>query len=344
MNVVIYARYSSHSQTEQSIEGQIAVCKEFAKKNNYTIVGEYIDRALTGRTDKRPEFQKMIHDSDKKLFNGVLVYQLDRFARNRYDSANYKAKLKKNNVKVFSAKENISDDASGILVESLLEGMAEYYSAELSQKVMRGMNINAKKFLYNGGILPLGLKIDENKKYQIDKNTAPIVKKIFEMYKDGQTMSEIVTYLNNKNIKNALGHNFTKNYLHNMLTNKKYIGTYKYKDQEFEDIIPAIIDKKTFSIVQNRICKNKRDPAKTKAKEEYLLTTKLFCGKCKDMMVGVSGTSRTKNIYHYYSCNKARIKKCDKKNIRKEYIEDLVIKYSRDILKEDTIDIIAKNT
>ena len=128
MNVVIYARYSSHNQTEQSIEGQILVCNEYAKRNNYTIVGEYIDRALTGTNDNRPEFKKMIEDSNKKYFQGVLVYQLDRFARNRYDSATYKNKLKKNGVRVFSAKENISDDASGVLMESLLEGMAESYS------------------------------------------------------------------------------------------------------------------------------------------------------------------------------------------------------------------------
>ncbi len=141
MNVVIYARYSSHNQTEQSIEGQLATCYEYAEKNSYNIVAEYIDRALSGTSDNRPEFQKMIEDSNRKHFQGVLVYQLDRFARNRFDSATYKARLKKNGVRVLSARENISDDASGILVEGLLESMAEYYSAELSQKIKRGMLI-----------------------------------------------------------------------------------------------------------------------------------------------------------------------------------------------------------
>lgn len=89
---VIYARFSSHSQTEQSIEGQLRECYEFAMRSDITIVGEYIDRALTGTSDKRPQFLKMIEDSKKKNFEYVLVYQLDRFARNRYDSANYKAK------------------------------------------------------------------------------------------------------------------------------------------------------------------------------------------------------------------------------------------------------------
>ena len=132
MNVVIYARFSSHSQTEQSIEGQLKVCYEYAESNHYTVVGEYIDRAISGTTDNRAEFQRMISDSDRHTFEGVLVYQLDRFARNRYDSAINKAKLKKNGVRVLSAKENIADDASGILVEGVLESMAEYYSVELS--------------------------------------------------------------------------------------------------------------------------------------------------------------------------------------------------------------------
>lgn len=128
--VVIYARFSSHSQTEQSIEGQLRECYEYAKRQDLLVVAEYIDRALTGTTDKRPEFLRMIEDSKKKIFDYVLVYQLDRFARNRYDSANYKAKLKKNGVRVLSAKENITEDASGILIEGVLESMAEYYSVE----------------------------------------------------------------------------------------------------------------------------------------------------------------------------------------------------------------------
>ena len=165
MNVVIYARFSSHSQTEQSIEGQLKVCYEYAESNHYTVVGEYIDRAISGTTDNRAEFQRMISDSDKHTFEGVLVYQLDRFARNRYDSAINKAKLKKNGVRVLSAKENIADDASGILVEGVLESMAEYYSAELSEKVIRGHTENALKCKYNGGTPTFGYVIDKDMQY-----------------------------------------------------------------------------------------------------------------------------------------------------------------------------------
>jgi len=111
-NCVIYARYSSHKQNDTSIEAQLAECKAFAERNGYNVVGEYIDKAISGKSDERPEFLRMIEDSSKGRFSKIAVYQLDRLARNRYDSAIYKAKLKKNGVKVLSAKENISDDAS----------------------------------------------------------------------------------------------------------------------------------------------------------------------------------------------------------------------------------------
>ena len=123
-----------------------------------TILRTYIDRALSAKTDNRPDFQRMIKDSAKGLFDTVIVWKLDRFARNRYDSARYKAQLKKYGVKVLSATENISDGPEGIILESLLEGMAEYYSAELAEKVIRGHTENALKCKYNGGTPTFGYK------------------------------------------------------------------------------------------------------------------------------------------------------------------------------------------
>ncbi len=338
MNVVIYARYSSHSQTEQSIEGQLKECYEFAKKNDFNIIGEYIDRAITGTSDNRPEFKKMIEDSSKKTFSGVLVYQLDRFARNRYDSATYKNKLKKNGVRVYSARENISQDASGILVEGLLESMAEYYSAELSQKIVRGMEINASKFMHTGGNnVSLGFKIDKEKHYQIDEETAPIVKKIFEMYINGSTMAEIIRYLNAHNYKTMRGTEFNKNSIRKILLNKRYIGCYIYKNKITPNAIPRIIDDEIFKKAEEMMFKNKKAPARARAKAEYLLTTKLFCGYCKEMMTGVSSTSHTGKKYHYYSCKNAIKKICDKKKVSKEYIEDLIVVKARKILTKENI-------
>ena len=134
MKAVIYARYSSDNQREESIEGQIRECTEYAVRNDITILSSYVDRALSARTADRPEFQRMIADSEKRLFDVVLVWKLDRFSRDRYDSAHYKHILKKNGVRVISARENISEGPEGIILESMLEGYAEYYSAELSER------------------------------------------------------------------------------------------------------------------------------------------------------------------------------------------------------------------
>ena len=157
MTAVIYARYSSDSQREASIEGQLRDCKDYAEKNGITVVGTYIDRAYSAKTDDRPEFQHMIKDSAKKIFDVVLVWKLDRFARNRYDAVNYKHQLEKNGVHLVSAMEPISQGPEGIMVESMLIGMAEYYSAELALKVARGERENALQCKYNGGGCAAGL-------------------------------------------------------------------------------------------------------------------------------------------------------------------------------------------
>ncbi len=344
MNVVIYARFSSHSQNEQSIEGQLKVCYEFAKQKGYKIIAEYIDRAISGKeAENRLEFQRMISDSAKRQFEGVLVYQLDRFARNRYDSAIYKSKLKKYGVRVLSAKENISDDASGILMEAVLEGMAEYYSVELSQKIKRGMSINAEKGLAIGGMKILGYKI-KDKRYVIDEEIASIVKKIFEMYVAGNTMAQIIRYLNENNVKTALGNEFGKNSIRRILTNKKYIGVYTYKGIERTDSLPKIIDDETFRQAQIKLEKNKKAPARAKANEEmYLLSTKIFCGHCEASIVGVSGTSRNGKVHQYYQCSSNRKKKCTLKPVKKSQIEELVIKTIMTILTDEKIDQIATN-
>ena len=156
MTGIIYARYSSDNQPEESIEE----CTEYAKRNDITIIDTYIDRAFSATTDKRPAFQKMIKDSAKNMFDVIIVCKLDRFARNRYDSAHYKAQLRKNGVKVISANENISKGSEGIIFESVLEGMAEYYSADLSEKVIRGLTENAMKCKFNGGPITFRFNFD----------------------------------------------------------------------------------------------------------------------------------------------------------------------------------------
>ena len=285
----------------------------------------------------------MIEDSAKRQFQAVIVYRLDRFTRNRYDSAIYKARLKKNGVKVLSAMENLNGSPESIIMESLLEGMAEYYSVELSQKITRGMRENALKGKALGGQRVLGYKVNSDCYFEIDETTAPVVVDIFKLYSSGKTVKEICDILNARGVKTARGGAFNKNSLHTILTNKKYIGIYKTKYGEIVGGIPAIIDKELFEMVALRMEQNKKAPARAKAEINYLLSTKLFCGKCRSAMVGESGTSKTGKKYYYYACvKKKREKACDKSNVKKDWIEDLVIQRTvTDILKDDVIEKIA---
>lgn len=340
---VIYARYSSHSQRDESIEGQLRECHEYAVKNDYLILEEYCDRALTGKTDNRAGFQKMIKDAKNNKFNYVLVYKLDRFARNRYDSAMYKNMLKKHNIKVISIKENISDSPEGIILESVLEGMAEYYSANLSQNIKRGMVENALQCKFNGSGCPLGYKITPDKHFELDEMGAKIVKEIFTMYASGKNSAEIIQYCNAKGYRTAKGQDFNKNSVSRILANEKYIGTYRHGDIVIENGIPAIVDKFLFDKVQAMLKKNYVSRARGKATVDYLLSGKLFCGHCNGHMVGAYGTGKSGKKHYYYQCATRKEKHtCDKDNVKKDWIENIVIKTTvEQVLTDENIEVIA---
>lgn len=343
MKAVIYARYSSDNQREESIEGQLRECKEYAERNGILVLQSYIDRALSAKTDNRPEFQRMIRDSAKGLFDTVLIWKLDRFARNRYDSAHYKSQLKKNGVRVISATEQISDGPEGIILESMLEGMAEYYSAELAQKINRGLRENALKGKNNGGSISLGYRLGEDRRLRIDPLTAPVVREIFQRYADGETVREIIETLNKRHLLTRKGHEFRMNSFNRLLKNRKYIGEYRYKDVVIPDAIPAIVPKELFERVQERMKKNQRAPARAKAEEEYLLTTKLFCGHCGRMMIGESGKGRNGTIHRYYKCGAAKRRQgCHKKAVKKDWIEHIAVMYTiQRVFQDDLIAQIA---
>ena len=343
--VILQAAEALDNQREESIEGQIRECTAYAEKNGITIVKHYIDRAISAKTDNRPEFQQMIKDSDKKLFDIVLVWKLDRFARNRYDSARYKTQLKKNGVKLMSATEIISEGPEGIILESVLEGYAEYYSADLSEKVIRGMTENALKGKFTGGAIPFGYIINADHRFEIDPLTAPFVAKTFQRYNDGQTMREIRDWLNEKGVKNQRGGLMTFNTIQHMLNNRRYIGELKYRDVLIPDVIPSIVSAELFNDVQEKMLKNKKAPARRKAEDDSLLTTKLFCGYCGALMFGESGTSRTGEVHRYYKCATAKKHKgCKKKTVRKQWLEDLAVNQTMQLVKDDSAmeSIIAK--
>ena len=323
IRAVIYARYSSSGQREESIEGQLRECYDFANRNGLNVIGEYIDKALTGKTDKRPDFQRMLRDSDRGHFDAVIMWKMDRFARNRYDSAMYKYKLKKNGVRLFYAKETIPDGPEGIILESVMEGYAEYYSENLSQNVRRGMYDSALELKTLGRKI-IGYKTGPDGRFEIDPGQAAIVRRIFEEYAAGECAKDIYTRLNDEGHRTSRDGLFNKNSLRRILENEKYIGVYEFEDIRVEDGVPAIVDRQLFEKVQRMIKKNHTSPGAKR--EQFLLTAKLFCGHCGAAMTGDGGTGRAGKVYYYYTCNNRKYNhSCKKERAAKDKIEQRVV-------------------
>lgn len=346
INAVIYARYSSHSQGEQSIEGQLEKAYAYAAAKGYRVVHEYVDRAQSGRTDKRDEFQQMLKDTAKKQFQVIILWKVDRFGRNREEIALNKIKCKRNGVRVEYVAENIPDSPEGVILESVLEGIAEYYSLQLSQNVRRGQAVSVQKCQSVGGVRPLGYLTDENKRYVIDPKNAPTVKLIFTMYTEGYTVKEIIDHLNDQGLTTAKGKPFTKNSLYSILNNEKYTGVYIHNDTRTEGGMPRIIEPELFQKVQELMKVNRRAPSHKWSRADYILTDKLFCGKCGTSMVGECGTGKSGATYNYYICSKRkRFKACDKKAVRQDWIEGIVLREIKRILHNDElVEFIAENT
>lgn len=339
---VIYARYSSYRQDERSIEGQLEDCMRYAEQNNLKVVGEYIDRAKSGtEAEHRPEFQRMIKDSEKNVFSVVLVYKLDRFARNRYDSAMYKAKLKKHGVRVVSATEAISEEAEGVILESLLEGLAEYYSKNLAQNVTRGMRVARSHGTFTGGTVPYGYRV-EGKKLVPDEIEARVVRRVFELYADHMPMADIIEKLNNEGYKPRKGTKFAINSFYRVLRSRKYIGEYELDGVQYPDIYPKIVDEELFNKVQERLKQNRTYKQRSDS-VTYQLQGKVFCGMCGAPMIGECGRGKTGITYHYYTCtNRKKNHTCKKKNEKKDFLEWYVVEQTVDyILTPERTEYIA---
>lgn len=332
---VIYARYSSSGQREESIEGQLRECKQYARQNGITIVGEYIDKALTGKTDKRPDFQRMLRDSERGIFDVVITWKIDRFARNRYDSAMYKYKLKKNGVRIFYAKETIPEGPEGIILEGIMESYAEYYSENLSQNVKRGNYDSALERKTVGNVC-YGLTSGPDGRYQIVPAEAAVVRRIFEEYADGRRMLDIYKQLNEEGYRTRRGGLFNKNSCRRILQNKKYAGIYEYADIYDESGIPPIVDRPLFDKVQKMLEVNHKSPSRRNEVGGFLLTTKLFCGLCGAPMTGDGGTSRSGQVHAYYTCNNRKYARtCKKERAKKQWIEDIVVKALIELVHSD---------
>ena len=337
MKAVIYARYSSDNQREESIEGQVRECLAFAERKGYTVIRTYIDRALSGtRADNRPEFQQMISDSTLREFQYVIVWKIDRFSRDKFDSVKYKYALKSSGVSVISATEPIDGSPEGQMMESVFEGISVYYIKDLAQKTSRGMTENAIKGKFNGGTLTFGYTIDENHHFQLDPVNAPIVLDVFTRYSEGETIRSILDDINSKMSNN--GRKFTYHFLNWTLNNRRYLGEYKFQDTVNNEAIPPIVTQELFDKCQHRLNVNKHKAGSFKKnKEKYLLTGKIFCGICGATISGISGTGKCKSIYRYYKCMNVKKHKCNKKPVQKELIENIVLNAALDIFKDKAL-------
>ena len=347
MDVVIYARYSSDNQTEESITAQLRACREYADKNGHTVTGEYIDRAMTARSDARPEFQRMIADSDKRGFTGVIVHKLDRFSRDRYDHAIYKKKLRNNGVRVMSVLENLDDSPESVVTESVLEGFSEYFSRNLARETRKGLKEIALQAKFTGGTPPFGYDVDENNNYIINKLEAEAVRQIFDACLHGQGYTQLIDDFRRKNIKTKFGREFGKNSFNAILKNEKYIGRYVYypvgtSKQKLsdpivvDDAIPAIVDKVTFMEVQ-KIMNERKTTGRTVAVEPYLLSGLLYCGECGSPMSGHRSTKNGKAYYAYECSQNARKKNCPMRTFSRDKLEGLLCDYVERLLRESSL-------
>lgn len=361
----LYARYSSENQRDESIDAQIRAGEEYAEKNSIKIVKIYADRAKSATTDKRPEFQQMIKDSALGIFNTVIVHKLDRFSRDRYDSVSYKRKLKINGVRVVSITENLDGSPESLILESVIEGMAQYYSANLAREVMKGMKETAYQCRHTGGQPPLGYNVNSEKKYDINDTEAVIVRKIFDMYINGYSYAEIIDCLNERGYKTKAGNTFGKNSIYSILDNEKYSGVYIFNKSSKKDIygkrnnhvakddssiirvdggMPAIVTKETFQKAREMMIVRKKAPGANKAKEIYLLSGLIFCGECGSAMQGNRRKPTNKPMYISYRCG-SRLQKrdCDNKELRKEYVEEFVLsELEKNILNDSAIPILVE--
>ena len=365
MNAAIYARYSSDNQREESIDAQIRGITEFAERNSILITNTYIDEAKSATTDNRPSFLQMMNDAESGHFDAVIVHKLDRFSRDRYDSAYHKRRLKNANVRLISMTENLDDSPESVILESVLEGMAEYYSKNLSREVKKGMKETALQCKHTGGIPPLGYDVTPDKTYVINEYEAAAIRKIFNEYVEGKSYKNIARELNESGHRTKIGRKFQPTSLHTILRNEKYAGVYVFnktqrtktitgstnKLNKEEDIIriqggmPTIIDQLTFDNVQKKLHANKKRSQTYKAKEIYLLSGKLECGLCNRLMSGTRRhAGRNKSLLVTYQCNtRKNHNTCNKKEVNRDRIELQVIDHLDKLFTDKYINTLTNN-
>jgi len=343
----IYARYSSENQRDESIDAQISAMETYAKSHDIRIVATYIDRAKSATCDQRPSFQEMIKMSETGLFNTIMVHKLDRFARSKYDSAIYKQKLKSNKVQLISVTEQLDGSPESIILESVLEAMAEYYSKNLAREVVKGLRENAKAATHTGGVAPLGYDIVD-KKLVVNEHEAQAVRIIFEMFANNHPYSEIIRTLNQKGFVTKKGNPFAKNSLTEILRNEKYRGIYIYNKSasksangtynrhaykpeseiiRIEGGCPAIVSNEIFEAVAKRHKENCKKFGQNQARQKYLLSGLVHCGICHAPMYA---NKRKKESQLTFRCSNHGKDHIDCKEINMAVLEQYVLRVLKD--------------
>lgn len=290
---VIYARFSSDKQRDESIEDQVRVCSDWAAGHGLTVVATYADRALSGTSDERPEFLRMVADARSGNFGTVLVYKLDRFARDRFDAAVYRKRLAECGVELRSAMESIPEGPEGVILEAVIDGYNEYYSRNLAQNTLRGMMGNADNCLVNG-VRVYGYRTGADGRYEVDEGEAAFVRGAFERVAAGEGRTAVVAWLNAEGSRNVRGNPWNLTSLRTMLTNEKYRGVYSFNGVRREGGVPRVVTDELFDAVQASMTRKPRQ-------NRFLLAGRLYDAATGAPYRGTGGTGCSGRKYLYYS-------------------------------------------
>lgn len=342
---VIYARYSSHNQRDCSIEQQVAECRKFAAEMGMTVSEVYDDRAVSGKTDKRPNFQRMMHDAELGKFSVVLAWKSNRIGRNMLQAMMNEQRLNDLGVRCLYTEEDFDDTAAGRFALRSMMNVNQFYSENMAEDIRRGLMDNAKQCKVTGA-LPYGYEKAPDGRYAVKDGESQIVLEIFNRVAAGEQYSSIAADLNRRGLRTKGGKLWNKGSFHRMLSNERYKGIYIYSDVRVPDGIPRIISDELFLLAQEATGKKKNPQQKPiRSYGDYLLTGKLFCGLCGCRMVGVSGTGKAGVAHHYYACQNARKHTCSKKAIRRNVLEELVAQsICDDVLTDEVMGWIADQT
>jgi len=315
----IYVRVSSTLQDiENSIQAQVAACQEYANKENLEILEIYSDKAESGTSASRPEFQRMISDArQKKSFDVILVHKLDRFSRNREDAVTYKALLRKHKVELFSVTEKLQNDIYSRLVEGILEVIAEFYSLNLAEEVRKGKRQALARGFHPGGHAAFGYKLqkipgetdsENHSKLIPDPKTAPIIQEIFSMVASGQYIQDVVNYLRENKIPPPFAKGEKKEWhvqtIYRILKNRLYLGEFQIGGVIRKNHHPALITPEIFNLAQNM---KKENVGKKLTNSFYLLSGGIIiCKNCGSKFSGHKMHRKqkdgSKKYYRYYIC------------------------------------------